>query len=68
MKILLKIVAGLFVAIACFLLYAVVHAVSSRGGPNVPVCIGYIVGAVVLSLAAVTLWRGRLRGERRGAA
>ncbi len=62
MKVVRKIVAVLFVAIACFLIYAVVHAAASAGGANVPVCIGYVVGAVLLGLAAVSLWRGRLRG------
>ncbi len=66
MKVLLKIVAALFVAFACFLLYAVVHAASSSGGANVAVCVGYVVGAALLAFLAVAMWRGRIRGTRSG--
>jgi threonine/homoserine/homoserine lactone efflux protein len=64
MKILLKIVAALFVACACFLLYAVVHAAASSGGANVAVCVGYVAGAALLAFLAVAMWRGRIRGTR----
>jgi hypothetical protein len=57
MKVLLKAVATLFVAIAAFLVYAVVHAAASAGGARVGVSIGYIAGALVLGFIAVTLWR-----------
>ena len=61
MKFLLRIVATLFVAIALFLIYAVIHAFASAGGANVPVCIGYVVGAALLGYwinrNASSLWR-----------
>lgn len=57
MKVLLKIVAALFVAVGAFLVYAVIHAVASAGGANVAVCVGYIAGAVVLGFLALKLWR-----------
>ena len=47
----------LFVAIAAFLVYAVINAAASDGGAKVGVSIGYIVGAILLTWAAVTLWR-----------
>ena len=64
MKVLAKTVSVVLVLIAAFLVYAVVAAVTSAGGANVPVCIAYIVGALVLGFLAVTLWR---RSSRRGA-
>ena len=48
MKVLAKTVAVLFVAIAAFLVYAVIAAVTSAGGANVPVCVGYVAGSAVL--------------------
>jgi hypothetical protein len=57
MKVLAKVVSVLFVLIAAFLLYAVVAAVASSGGANIPVCIGYVVGSLVLGFGAVMLWR-----------
>jgi hypothetical protein len=57
MKVLLKVVAVLFVAIAAFLVYAVIHAAASSGGARVGVAIGYVAGALVLGALAVTLWR-----------
>ena len=62
MKVLLKIAATLFVAIAAFLVYAVVHAAASAGGARVGVSIGYIAAAIVLGLLAVTIWRKSARG------
>ena len=59
MKIVLRAVAVLFVAIAAFLLYAVVSALTSSGGAKAGVTVGYVVGAIVLVLAAVWLWRRR---------
>jgi membrane protein YqaA with SNARE-associated domain len=57
MKVLLKVVATLFVAIAAFLVYAVVAAAGSAGGARVGVSIGYVAGALVLSSLAVVMWR-----------
>jgi hypothetical protein len=59
MRVLLRIVATLFVAIAAFLIYAVVHAFASADGANVPVCIGYVAGALMLGFLAVKMWRRR---------
>jgi multisubunit Na+/H+ antiporter MnhB subunit len=57
MKVLMKLAAVLFVAIAAFLIYAVVHATQSAGGARVGVCIGYVAGALVLVSLATLLWR-----------
>lgn len=57
MSVLLKIVAVLFVAIGVFLIYAIIHAVGSAGGANVPVCIGYAIAAGLLGFFASKLWR-----------
>jgi multisubunit Na+/H+ antiporter MnhB subunit len=57
MRVLLKSVAVLFVAIAAFLLYAVIHAFSSAGGARVGICVLYVAGALVLGFLAVRLWR-----------
>jgi hypothetical protein len=65
MKVLLRAVAVLFVAIGVFLVYAVIHAAASDGGARVGVAIGYIVAAILLTWAAVALWR---RGGGRPAA
>jgi threonine/homoserine/homoserine lactone efflux protein len=59
MRVLLKCVAVLFVAIAAFLVYAVIHAFASAGGARVGICILYVAGAAVLSFLAVRLWRWR---------
>lgn len=56
MKGLIRTLAVLCVAIAAFLIYAVIHAVGSAGGANVPVCIAYVIGAAVLVYAARRLW------------
>jgi hypothetical protein len=58
MKILLRIVAVLFVIVAAVLVYAVIAAVSSDGGAKPAVAIAYVVGAIVLAVAAARLWRG----------
>ncbi len=65
MKVLMKAVAVLLVAIGLFLVYAVIHAIASPGGARVPVCIGYVVGAIVLGYLASWLWR---RSSARGVA
>jgi hypothetical protein len=57
MKVLLRAVAVLFVAIGAFLIYAVIHAAASDGGAKTGVAIGYIVAAALLTWAAVALWR-----------
>jgi hypothetical protein len=48
--------AVLFVAIAAFLVYAIINAAGSAGGANVPVCIGYAIGAAILCYLARWLW------------
>jgi hypothetical protein len=57
MKVLLRVIAVLFVAIGAFLIYAVIHAAGSDGGAKAGVAIGYIVAAALLGWAAVALWR-----------
>ena len=59
MKVLLRFVAVLFVAIGAFLIYAVIHAMASAGGARTGVAIGYVAGAIVLALLAAKLWRRR---------
>ena len=61
MKILLRIVAVLFVAIAALLIYAVIHALGSAGGARPAVAVAYVVGSIVLVAGAVKLWRIRSR-------
>ncbi len=63
MKIFLRILAVVMVLIGLFLDYAVVHAIASAGGARVPVCIGYVVGSIVLYALATLAWRGRGRGR-----
>jgi multisubunit Na+/H+ antiporter MnhB subunit len=57
MKIVLRTLAVLCVAIGAFLIYAVIHAMASAGGARTGVAIGYVVGAIVLTLLAVWMWR-----------
>ena len=57
MKVLLRAVAVLFVAIGAFLIYAVINALASDGGARAGVAIGYVVAAALLTWAAVALWR-----------
>jgi hypothetical protein len=57
MRVLIKVVSALFVVVAAFLVYAVIHAAASAGGARVGVCIGYLAGALVLSFLAVKMWR-----------
>ena len=63
MKILLRAVAVLFVLIAAFLVYAVIHAVNSAGGARPGVAVAYIVGAILLAIAASALWRRPARAQ-----
>ena len=65
MKSFLRVVALVFVAIAVFLVYAVIHAIASPGGARAGVAAGYIVGAIVLTALAGWLWRGRGRRNAR---
>ncbi len=65
MKVLLRSVSVVMWAIAAFLIYAVIHAVTSAGGARVGVAIGYVAGAIVLTAVGVWLWR--VRGGRNNA-
>jgi hypothetical protein len=56
-RILLKLIAVIFAALAAFLVYAVINAAASAGGARVGVCIAYVAGALVLLLLAGRLWR-----------
>jgi Na+/proline symporter len=56
MKGLIRVLAVLCLAIGAFLIYAVINAASSSGGANVPVCIGYVIGAALLAYIARWLW------------
>jgi hypothetical protein len=62
MKAVLKVVAVLFIAIAAFLVYAVIAAVTSAEGARVGVCIAYAAGAGVLGFVAAKLWNWRTGG------
>ena len=53
----MKLVSVIFVAVAAFLIYAVIAALASAGGARVGVAVGYIVGAAILGYLAVWLWR-----------
>ena len=58
MKILLRIVAALFVLIAAFLIGIVISvAADSETDLRIPVAIAYIVGSLLLLAAAGWLWR-----------
>jgi hypothetical protein len=61
MKVLLRILSVLCVAIALFLLYAVIAAMGSEGGAKTGVAIGYVIGAIVLIAGAVAMWRSTSR-------
>jgi uncharacterized membrane protein YkvI len=56
-KILLRIIAVLFVAIGIFLIAAVINALGSEGGARAGVAVAYVAGAIVLGYLAVLLWR-----------
>jgi hypothetical protein len=49
------------VALALFLIYAVLNAVSSEGGARAGVAVGYVAGAIVLTAGAVWAWRTAAR-------
>ncbi len=57
MNFLLRSAAVLAVAIALFLIYAVVNAVTSTEGARAGVAVGYVAGAIVLTAGAVWAWR-----------
>jgi hypothetical protein len=57
MKVLLRVLAVLFVAIGAFLIYAVIHALASDGGARAGVAVGYVVASIVLGFLAVRMWR-----------
>jgi len=57
MKVLLRSVAVLFVAIGAVLIYAVIAAATSDEGARAGVAVAFVVGAAVLAWAAVMLWR-----------
>lgn len=59
MKVALKGLALLLVAIAAFLIYVIIHAVASPGGARVGVSVGYAAGAIVLTFVAFKLWNWR---------
>ncbi len=63
MKVLLKIVAVVLVAIGAFLVYAVIHAMASAGGAKTGVAIGYVAGAIILGYVASRLWRRSSRSN-----
>jgi predicted Co/Zn/Cd cation transporter (cation efflux family) len=63
MGVLLRVFAVLAVLIAAFLVYAVINAAASDGGARVGVAIAYIVGALLLTWAAVMSWRRAGRGQ-----
>ncbi len=57
MKIALRILAVIFVAIAVFLVVVTISAFNSAGGARTGVAVAYLVGAVVLLAAAAWMWR-----------
>ena len=57
MKIALRIVAVLFVAIAVFLVAAVINALGSDGGARAGVAVAYVAGSALLTAGAVAMWR-----------
>jgi multisubunit Na+/H+ antiporter MnhB subunit len=57
MNVLLRSASVLAVAIALFLIYAVINALSSDGGARVGVAVGYVAGAIVLAAGAAWAWR-----------
>lgn len=68
MKGLLRTIAVVCGAIGAFLIYAVIAAIGSAGGANVPVCIGYVVGAAILGYVARWLWIRPVRRSRAASA
>ena len=67
MKAFLRVLAVLCIAIAAFLIYAIVAAVTSEEGARVGVCIAYAAVVVVLGFLATKLWTWRGGGAARSA-
>ena len=67
MRILLRAVAVFFVIIAAVLVGAVIAALGSAGGAKPGVAVAYIVGAIILAVAAVAMWRRPARAAGQGA-
>ncbi|MEA2459784.1 MAG: hypothetical protein QOC95_2756 [Thermoleophilaceae bacterium] len=65
MKVLFRGIAVFLIAIAAFLIYAVINALGSEGGAKPGVAVGYVIGAIVLGFAALSLWRA---AKKRGIA
>lgn len=59
MKAALNAVALLFVAVAGFLIYAILAAVTSEEGARVGVCFAYAAAVVVLGYLAMKMWTYR---------
>lgn len=66
MKIMLRLVAVLCVALAVFLIAASVNALASEFGARAGVVVAYLLGAILLFAAAVFLWKRPGRAESRG--
>jgi uncharacterized membrane protein YqjE len=62
MKILLRILSVVFVAIALFLTVVVVTVVAD-GHPRWAACIAYLVGSAILVFAAVKMWQATSRPQ-----
>jgi sterol desaturase/sphingolipid hydroxylase (fatty acid hydroxylase superfamily) len=67
MKVVLKVVAVLFVAMALFLVYAVIAALTAEEGARIGVCVIYAAVAGVLGFLAVKFWNWRAGGAPRPA-
>jgi hypothetical protein len=57
----LRIVSVLLWLIGAFLVAAVIHAMGTAGGARAGVAVAYIVGAIILLVVGVWLWRLRAR-------
>lgn len=64
MSIVLRLVSLPLAAIAGFLIYAVVHAVTSAGGARPGVAVAYVAAAIVLLVLAAMCWRSATRRSR----
>ncbi len=65
MKVLFRAIAIFLAAIGALLIYAVIAALGSEGGAKPAVAVGYVIGAILLAAAAVSLWRA---ASKRGVA
>ena len=57
MRTFLRVLSVPMVLIGAFLVYAVIHAMSSAGGAKTGVAIAYIVGALILFGLSAAIWR-----------